>query len=180
VKTLASSGAHRLRNLGRLFLFAAVVLACSMLKTVPWRGGFFSSSSNFSRSFNFLRQQFLWSGHSVGRSRDLASLAVTESGRQVSFAHPTMSSDSVGNFDLLKRVQVSGAPIQVSKWRSRVTGLSVVHVDYEGRDRPHPFIDGAEHSNSSYCEGLLRSSHRDFQRQWMSPYTRTSRLHGKR
>lgn len=43
-----------------------------------------------------------------------------------------MSDASYGNFDLVKRVLVDKTNIVVSKWRSRVTGLSVVHIDYEG------------------------------------------------
>lgn len=43
-----------------------------------------------------------------------------------------MSDASYGNFDLIKRVPVDKTKIVVSKWRSRVTGLSVVHIDYEG------------------------------------------------
>lgn len=43
-----------------------------------------------------------------------------------------MSDASYGNFDLVKRVPVDKTKIVVSKWRSRVTGLSVVHIDYEG------------------------------------------------
>jgi len=43
-----------------------------------------------------------------------------------------MSDASYGNFDLVKRVSIDKTNIVVSKWRSRVTGLSVVHIDYEG------------------------------------------------
>jgi len=42
------------------------------------------------------------------------------------------SSQSFGNFDLIKRVKLDFTDVTVSKWRSRVTGLSVVHLDYEG------------------------------------------------
>ena len=37
-----------------------------------------------------------------------------------------------GNFDLVRRLKLDFADIEVSKWQSRVTGLSVVHLDYEG------------------------------------------------
>ena len=37
-----------------------------------------------------------------------------------------------GNFDLVKNFKLDYADITVSKWRSRVTGLSVVHLDYSG------------------------------------------------
>jgi hypothetical protein len=57
------------------------------------------------------------------------------SSRRPSLAENTrfaMSDASYGNFDLIKRVPVDKTNIIVSKWRSRVTGLSVVHIDYEG------------------------------------------------
>ena len=37
-----------------------------------------------------------------------------------------------GNFDLVRRIKLSFTDVEISKWRSRVTGLSVVHVDYSG------------------------------------------------
>ena len=37
-----------------------------------------------------------------------------------------------GNFDLVTKVKLDYADIQVSKWRSRITGLNVVHLDYNG------------------------------------------------
>ena len=40
--------------------------------------------------------------------------------------------NSIGNFDLIKRINLGFANVQVTKWRSRKTGLSVVHLDYEG------------------------------------------------
>jgi len=43
-----------------------------------------------------------------------------------------MANESIGNFDLIKRVKLDFADVVVSKWRSRVSGLSMVHLDYEG------------------------------------------------
>lgn len=40
--------------------------------------------------------------------------------------------ETFGNFDLLKRVKLDYTDVVISKWQSRVTGLSVVHVDFEG------------------------------------------------
>ena len=37
-----------------------------------------------------------------------------------------------GNFDLVKRFKLNFADIHVSKWKSRTSGLSVVHLDYDG------------------------------------------------
>jgi len=42
------------------------------------------------------------------------------------------SPESYGNFDLIERVKLGGFDITVSSWRSRTTGLKVVHLDYEG------------------------------------------------
>jgi hypothetical protein len=44
-----------------------------------------------------------------------------------------------GNFDLVKEFKLDYADITISKWQSRVTGLSVVHLDYEGVSgiKPH-------------------------------------------
>ena len=41
-------------------------------------------------------------------------------------------SETHGNFDLIKRFKLDFADIHVSKWKSRETGLSVVHLDYDG------------------------------------------------
>jgi hypothetical protein len=41
-------------------------------------------------------------------------------------------SESFQNFDLIKRVKLDFTDVTVSKWKSRVTGLSVIHLDYEG------------------------------------------------
>lgn len=38
-----------------------------------------------------------------------------------------------GNFDLLQRVKLDFTDVTVSKWRSRVTGLNIVHLDYDGQ-----------------------------------------------
>ena len=37
-----------------------------------------------------------------------------------------------GNFDLVTQTKLDYTNLEVQKWRSRVTGLSVVHLDYEG------------------------------------------------
>ena len=42
------------------------------------------------------------------------------------------TSESFGNFDLVKRVKLDYTAVEVSKWRSRDSGLSIVHIDYEG------------------------------------------------
>lgn len=37
-----------------------------------------------------------------------------------------------GNFDLIQNFKLDFAEVVVSKYRSRITGLSIVHLDYEG------------------------------------------------
>src|ERR1700683_4447809 len=41
--------------------------------------------------------------------------------------------ETFGNFDLVKRVQLDYTDVVVSKWQSRMTGLSIVHLDFEGK-----------------------------------------------
>ncbi|KAG8964223.1 hypothetical protein FRC00_003325 [Tulasnella sp. 408] len=41
------------------------------------------------------------------------------------------STSQYGNFDLIKKVKLDYAPIELQKWTSRKTGLSVVHLDCE-------------------------------------------------
>ncbi|KAJ7619113.1 Metalloenzyme, LuxS/M16 peptidase-like protein [Mycena polygramma] len=43
----------------------------------------------------------------------------------------TVTPQKFGNFDLVKSIKLGFTDVQVSKWRSRVTGLSIVHLDYE-------------------------------------------------
>lgn len=50
---------------------------------------------------------------------------------------PSGSRETYGNFDLIKRVKLDFTDVTVSSWRSRVTGLSVVHLDYEA-----PIVNG--------------------------------------
>lgn len=45
------------------------------------------------------------------------------------------TSETFGNFDLIKRVKLDYTDVEVSKWQSRETGLSVVHIDFEGESR---------------------------------------------
>jgi len=45
----------------------------------------------------------------------------------------TQSAESFGNYDLIKRVKLDFTDVAISKWRSRVTGLTVIHLDYEGK-----------------------------------------------
>jgi hypothetical protein len=46
--------------------------------------------------------------------------------------HEISESDRIGNFRLLKRIQLDYTEAVVTKWQSQETGLRVVHVDFEG------------------------------------------------
>lgn len=41
-------------------------------------------------------------------------------------------SEAYGNFDLIAKTKLDYTDVLISKWKSRETGLSVVHLDYEG------------------------------------------------
>jgi hypothetical protein len=45
--------------------------------------------------------------------------------------NPTLESP-VGSFDLKARVKLNYTDVTVSKWQSRDSGLTVVHLDYDG------------------------------------------------
>jgi hypothetical protein len=47
-------------------------------------------------------------------------------------AIPADEFTSFGNFDLVQRVNLDYTDVVISKWQSRATGLTVVHLDYEG------------------------------------------------
>lgn len=55
---------------------------------------------------------------------------------------PNGAPESFGNFDLVKRVKLDFTDVQVSKWKSRETGLSIVHLDYEGAHLYHDDFAG--------------------------------------
>ena len=70
-----------------------------------------------------------------------------------------------GNFDLVKRFKLDFADIYVSKWKSRESGLSVVHLDYDGTflhmyDSLLIFIDHLSHSSSR--ERVFRRRYRKY------------------
>jgi hypothetical protein len=44
-------------------------------------------------------------------------------------AQPT---ESFGDYHLIKRTKLDFTDVVVSKWKSSVTGLTVIHLDYEG------------------------------------------------
>lgn len=137
VNRKGGNGSVRLRWI-RIGILVSVLVACSayihsysMIKGVSWAGSSLRLTNGLFRGPLLARrgaQPFI-----RPLLRPLASLAVQQT--QSPLLRPTtstMASEAIGNFDLVKRVDVSYSPIRVSKWRSRVTGLSVVHIDYEG------------------------------------------------
>ena len=71
--------------------------------------------------------------------------------------------ETFGNFDLVKRVQLDYTDVAVSKWRSRVTGLSIVHLDFEGEHNQRYTMAIQTHfKSSSACQWLLRSWYRKY------------------
>ncbi|KZO96339.1 hypothetical protein CALVIDRAFT_481506 [Calocera viscosa TUFC12733] len=60
-----------------------------------------------------------------------------------------------GNFDFITRVKPDYGNVVVEKWRSRVTGLSVVHVDYEAPIVKGYFAVGTEIFDDSGCPHTL-------------------------
>ncbi|KAI5124638.1 hypothetical protein M0805_004247 [Coniferiporia weirii] len=62
---------------------------------------------------------------------------------------------SFGNFDLVRRIKLDFTDVVVTKWRSRVTGLSIVHLDYEAPIVKGYFAVGTEIFNDSGCPHTL-------------------------
>ncbi|KAF8640945.1 hypothetical protein AX17_000592 [Amanita inopinata Kibby_2008] len=84
-----------------------------------------------------------------------AHVAASES---VTGAHssPTpFASEKFGNFDLHQKVELGFTDVVVSKWRSRVTGLSVVHLDYDAPLVNGYFVIATEIFNDSGCPHTL-------------------------
>ncbi|KAG8859116.1 hypothetical protein FRB96_004686 [Tulasnella sp. 330] len=63
--------------------------------------------------------------------------------------------ESHGNFDLLQRIKLDYTDVTLSKWRSRETGLSVVHVDYESPLVKGYFVVRTEIFDDSGCPHTL-------------------------
>ncbi|KAK7463673.1 hypothetical protein VKT23_005614 [Stygiomarasmius scandens] len=63
--------------------------------------------------------------------------------------------ESFANFDLVKRVKLDFTDVTISKWKSRVTGLSVVHLDYEAPIVSGYFVVATEIFDDSGCPHTL-------------------------
>ncbi|PCH33772.1 hypothetical protein WOLCODRAFT_61455 [Wolfiporia cocos MD-104 SS10] len=69
--------------------------------------------------------------------------------------HVNGTTESFGNFDLVKRIKLGFADITVSKWNSRISGLSVVHLDYDAPLVNGYFVIATEIFNDSGCPHTL-------------------------
>ncbi|KAF9270307.1 hypothetical protein L218DRAFT_952466 [Marasmius fiardii PR-910] len=63
--------------------------------------------------------------------------------------------ESFANFDLIKRVKLDFTDVTISKWKSRITGLSVIHLDYEAPLVSGYFVVATEIFNDSGCPHTL-------------------------
>ncbi|CUA75459.1 putative protein C3H1,02c [Schizosaccharomyces pombe 972h-] [Rhizoctonia solani] len=59
------------------------------------------------------------------------------------------------NFELLQRVKLDYTDVEITKWKSKVTGLSVVHIDYEAPIVNGYFVVATEIFNDSGCPHTL-------------------------
>ncbi|KAH9486850.1 hypothetical protein JR316_0000915 [Psilocybe cubensis] len=64
-------------------------------------------------------------------------------------------SESFGNYDLIKRVKLDFTDVVVSKWKSRETGLTVIHLDYEAPIVNGYFVIPTEIFDDSGCPHTL-------------------------
>ncbi|TFK30528.1 cytoplasmic protein [Coprinopsis marcescibilis] len=65
------------------------------------------------------------------------------------------TSATFGNFDLVKQLKLDFTDVTVHKWRSRVTGLSVIHLDYEAPIMNGYFVVPTEIFDDSGCPHTL-------------------------
>jgi hypothetical protein len=106
-------------------------------------------------------------------SRGLASVATARS----PISSPQNMESRTGSFDLLQEVKIDNADIVVSKWRSRKSGLSVVHLDYDA-----PIVKGyfVVPTESAYIQStmsiLCLLAYDSLRRQWLPPHVRAVRL----
>ncbi|KAH9064309.1 Metalloenzyme, LuxS/M16 peptidase-like protein [Lactarius vividus] len=68
---------------------------------------------------------------------------------------PSSLRETFGNFDLIRRVKLDFTDVTVSSWRSRVTGLGVVHLDYEAPIVNGYFVVATEIFNDTGCPHTL-------------------------
>ncbi|KAJ1311433.1 hypothetical protein OPQ81_009922 [Rhizoctonia solani] len=92
--------------------------------------------------------------------RPLATAATSTSPIANQLPHPMALSTDAGtfdtrNFELLQRVKLDYAEVEVTKWRSKVTGLTVLHIDYDAPIVKGYFVLATEIFNDSGCPHTL-------------------------
>ncbi|KAF9569657.1 hypothetical protein CPC08DRAFT_731821 [Agrocybe pediades] len=65
------------------------------------------------------------------------------------------TTETFGNYDLIKRVKLDFTDVVVSKWKSRETGLTVIHLDYEAPIVNGYFVVPTEIFDDSGCPHTL-------------------------
>jgi len=98
--------------------------------------------------------------------------------------HPSSSSETFGNFDLINRVNLGFSEVTVSSWRSRITGLNVVHLDYEGErftaavSLPYVYLYIVDSSSRErlFCGGHREYANSAFANFWLSYNTQFSMI----
>src|SRR5271170_2960571 len=80
-----------------------------------------------SRTFPRFQRHLTHFLNNASQRRVLRPVAHTMSSLVNGMAMTPSAHETYGNFDLVKRVKLSFTDVTVSKWRSRVTGLSIVH-----------------------------------------------------
>ncbi|KDR85083.1 hypothetical protein GALMADRAFT_233694 [Galerina marginata CBS 339.88] len=63
--------------------------------------------------------------------------------------------ESFGNYDLVKRVKLDFTDVVISKWKSRETGLTIIHLDYEAPIVNGYFVVATEIFDDSGCPHTL-------------------------
>ena len=83
--------------------------------------------------------------------------------KYVSTMSRTEHQSQFGNFDLVKHIKLDYTDVSLSQWRSRKTGLTMLHLDYEGLDEWFSFHIRAVNSHpSSNSERLFRGRIRKY------------------
>ena len=140
-------------------------LCCALKRAVPSAPPFSHlHAARMNRLLSFFKRRLSRPTSTSFFSTNSPQLAVALQPDMPPALHPS-SSETFGDFDLINRVKPGFSEITVSSWRSRVTGLNVVHLDYEGEriaaavsltsSYAHPLYS----AHSSYREWLLCSGH---------------------
>ncbi|KAH7911953.1 Metalloenzyme, LuxS/M16 peptidase-like protein [Hygrophoropsis aurantiaca] len=127
------------------------------LSTVPWLS--FRLSSKSLGNSKIKPAPFLGANRDLSfKRKNLAASRRHTSSMSTSANGSSMTIDTVqtfGNFDLIKRVKLDFTDVVVSRWQSRITGLSIVHLDYDAPLVNGYFVVGTEIFNDTGCPHTL-------------------------